>query len=137
MVRRCIPVVIAAILTVGLAGCGSSSSVKPSAAATKTPTGPTIKLKLLAFGPDTLSVKVGTKVTWIDDEPITHTVTSGTYSGVSGSSGLRASEKPNGLFNARLAKQGDSTSYTFTKAGVYPYYCDIHKGMNAKIVVTP
>lgn len=138
---RTAPVVAIALLVAGLPGCTSSavktSAVTRPAAATAKPGGPTIRLKLLQFSPDSLTVKVGTKVTWVNAEPITHTVTSGRYSGVSGGSGLRTTQHPNGLFDAKLAKQGDTTSYTFSKVGVYPYYCDIHLGMNAKILVTP
>jgi plastocyanin len=89
------------------------------------------------FMPETLTVKVGTKVTWRNDEPIGHTVTSGQVTGVDKTTGLRSGQKPDGLFNKALKGNGDSFSYTFTKAGTYPYYCNIHFGMSAKIVVTP
>ena len=35
----------------------------------------------------------------------------------------------------RLPGKGKTYSFTFTKPGSYTYYCDIHQGMNATIVV--
>jgi plastocyanin len=89
------------------------------------------------FMPEVLTIKVGTKVTWRNDEPITHTVTSGRVTGLDKTSGLRTGQKPDGVFNARLKGKGDTFSHTFTEPGTYSYYCDIHFGMNAKVVVTP
>ena len=41
------------------------------------------------------------------------------------------------MYDEQLSKKGDSFSFTYDKAGTYPYYCDIHKGMNGEIVVVP
>lgn len=137
----------AAVAVVGglLVACSSSSTdtpkaSSPTASSAKTSNGSaatTVSLKLLQFVPAKLTVKAGTTVTWRSDEDITHTVTSGTYAGTNGPSGLRTSEKPSGLFNHKLGQKGASTSYTFAKPGTFQYYCDIHKGMNATVVVTP
>ncbi len=95
-----------------------------------------ISLTSLMFRPDNQTIKAGTKVTWRNDEPITHTVTSGAVTGVDKTTGLRSGQKPDGLFDKKLAGEGDTFSCTFAKPGTYSYYCDIHFGMNAKIVVT-
>jgi plastocyanin len=124
-----------AVAAVALAGCSSSGSGTPSSGTDSTG-GTVISLKSLMFNPQDLTVKVGTKVTWENDEPITHTVTSGTVTGLDKSSGLRTGQKPDGLFDSTLNGNGDTFSYTFTKPGTYVYYCDIHFGMNAKIIVT-
>lgn len=87
------------------------------------------------FHPSTTTVKVGTTITWRNDEAITHTVTSGRFVGVDKTTGLRASQKADGTFNAELAGKGKTFSFTFTKPGTYTYYCDIHQGMNANIKV--
>ena len=87
------------------------------------------------FHPSTTTVKVGTTITWRNDEAITHTMTSGRFVGVDKTTGLRASQKADGTFNVELAGKGKTFSFTFTKAGIYTYYCDIHQGMNAKITV--
>ena len=87
------------------------------------------------FNPSTSTVPVGTTITWRNDEPITHTVTSGRYEGVDKTTGLRSEQYPDGTFDAKLEGKGKTFSFTFTKPGSYTYYCDIHQGMNATIVV--
>ena len=103
--------------------------------AASVPTGPVINLSSLMFNPSTITVKVGEKVTWRNDEPIGHTVTSGRSLGIDKTTGLRSSQRPDGMFNAKLGGKGKSFSFTFTKPGTYTYYCDIHQGMNATITV--
>ena len=103
--------------------------------AASVPTGPVINLSSLMFNPSTITVKVGEKVTWRNDEPIGHTVTSGRYLGIDKTTGLRSSQRPDGMFNAKLGGKGKTFSFTFTKPGTYTYYCDIHQGMNATITV--
>jgi len=115
-----------------LTATGCSSSTK-----TKAASGPTVSIKLLAFNPTKLTVKVGAKVTWENDEAISHTVTSGTPIGIDATTGLRASQKPDGRFNAKLNDKGSTFSFTYNTAGTYDYYCSIHPGMNAEVVVTP
>jgi plastocyanin len=124
----------------GLASCGGygrSSQVSPTAplSTTSVPTGPVVNLSSLMFNPATTTVEVGTTVTWRNDEPITHTVTSGRFEGIDETTGLRAAQYPDGTFEAKLAGKGKTFSYTFTKVGSYTYYCDIHQGMNATIQV--
>ena len=87
------------------------------------------------FNPSTTTAKVGETVTWRNEEPIGHTVTSGRYVGIDKTTGLRSSQRPDGMFNAKLGGKGKTFSFTFTKPGTYTYYCDIHQGMNATITV--
>ncbi len=70
-----------------------------------------------AFSPAEVTVPAGSAVRWVNDENMLHTVTS-THS--------IAVRRPNGLFNKSLAKKGDTFTYTFTKPGVYHYYCQPH-----------
>jgi plastocyanin len=120
------------VLVLAAAGCSGSGGDKEEPKAS----GQTVELRLLQFTPAQLTVKAGTTVTWRDAEPITHTVTSGSVSGVDQSTGLRAGESPDGLFDERLGSQDASFTYTFTQPGTYSYFCSIHKGMNATVVVT-
>jgi plastocyanin len=140
-VRRRIIVGAASVLIAAgvFAGC-SAHAETPATAQTSATTasaaaGPVIKLSLLMFNPSTTTVKVGTTVTWLNDEAITHTVTSGRFVGVDKTTDLRSSQNPDGTFNAKLAGKGKTFSFTFTKPGTYTYYCDIHQGMNATITV--
>jgi plastocyanin len=70
-----------------------------------------------SFGPNSLTIKVGTKVTWTNHDSVTHTVTAN-----------------QGAFNSSVSP-GSSFSFTFTKAGTYAYHCAIHPSMTATIVV--
>ena len=133
MIRR----VLLAVVALGVSGallaaCSSGGTHTGNSA----PSGPVVTLKSLMFMPAVLKVKAGTTVTWRNDEPITHTVTSGEATGVDKSTGLRSGQHANGLFDATLNGSGDTFSYTFDKPGTYSYYCNIHQGMNAEVVVT-
>jgi plastocyanin len=120
-----------------LVGCGAYSGSTPAASTSTTsvPAGPVINLSSLMFNPSDTTVDVGTTVTWRNDEPITHTVTSGRFEGVDKTTGLRSSQDPDGTFEAKLPGRGKTFSFTFTEPGSYTYYCDIHQGMNATITV--
>jgi plastocyanin len=72
------------------------------------------------FFPSSLTVKVGTTVTWRnDDVQLSHTVTSTT-----------------GIFDSHNLDRGVVYSYKFTKAGKYPYTCTYHPFMKGIVIVT-
>jgi plastocyanin len=71
-----------------------------------------------AYIPDDLNVSVGSTVTWVNTDSVSHTSTSD----VSGwDSGIVT---PRGQF-----------SFGFQSAGTYRYHCAIHPGMVGTIVV--
>ncbi|MGW0765361.1 cupredoxin domain-containing protein [Streptomyces sp. NPDC002676] len=84
-------------------------------------TGNAVAIKNFAFSPATLKVKVGTTVTWTNQDTDAHTVTS------AGSGGP--------LHSAALATHA-TYSYTFTKPGTYAYLCTIHPFMTGTVEVT-
>ena len=110
------------------AGCGGKDAAPLDAAR--------VAVVRLAFTPTELTVPAGTTVTWRSQEPIGHTVTSGEATGVDPATGLRGGEQPDGRFDAPLASTGATHSFRFTSPGTYTYYCAIHKGMNARVVVS-
>lgn len=123
---------------VGLTGCTPSDAPAPESNARsgmKTALDGDVTLVSLNFMPETLTVSAGNTVTWVNGESITHTITSGTFSDVDETTGLRASESADGLFDEKLGEEGGTFSYTFETAGTYQYFCDIHNGMNATVVV--
>ncbi|HEV2890855.1 MAG TPA: plastocyanin/azurin family copper-binding protein [Frankiaceae bacterium] len=95
-----------------------------------------VSLLRLAFEPGDLTVPAGTRVTWHNDEVIGHTVTSGTVTGIDPTTGLRSGQTADGRFDAPLATKGATFSHAFDTPGTYSYYCAIHLGMNARVVVT-
>jgi plastocyanin len=77
-----------------------------------------VKIDNFVFGPQTLTVSVGTTVTWTNSDDIPHT-----------------SVSSDGVFKSKVLDTNEQFSYTFTKAGAYPYYCTIHPKMTGKVVV--
>lgn len=121
---------LGAALALGLTACGGSSG--SAGRATGDPA-TTVHLKLLQFTPNTLTVKSGTAVEFVNDEVITHTVTTGTYT--VGADKFRADEKSDGKLDQTLKGKGDHVAYTFTTPGTYTYFCSIHKAMQGQVVV--
>jgi plastocyanin len=131
---------LALCLVVLLAACGGTTTTTtastpttaptptptsaPTTAPTPTPTtaptstGNSVSIKNFAFSPASLTVKVGTKITWTNNDTVTHTVTA-----------------DKGAFNSGPLAPGSTFSFTFTKAGTYSYHCNIHPYMMATIVV--
>lgn len=126
---------LSSVLLVTLAACGGSATQADSKGADSatTDSASTVHLKLLQFNPNTLTVKAGSKVTFVNDEVITHTVTTGTFT--LGEHDFRSTEMKDGKLDTTLKGKGDAVSYTFAAPGTYTYFCTIHKAMQAEIVV--
>jgi plastocyanin len=105
-------VTIAGVLLVaGQSAFGASPQDKPASSAE-------VKIDNFSFGPAALTVSVGTKVTWTNRDDIPHTVVS--------------NDK---VFKSAVLDTDEKFSYTFTKAGTYPYFCSIHPKMTGKVIV--
>jgi plastocyanin len=81
-----------------------------------------------AFQPNLVQVSIGDTVTWINDDSQPHTVTSG----VSGRPDGGFDSSPN--FNP-LMVSGQGFEHTFTEAGEYPYFCQLHPNMVGTVQV--
>ena len=124
--------IAAAGIALGLvfAGCGGSGDDK--AAAPDAPAN-AVSLKLIAFKPESLTVKAGTTVTWRNEDGTEHSVTSGTVK--QGSSGVTPAT--DGTFDSGLFGQNKSFTFTFRAPGTYPYFCTLHPAtMRGEITVT-
>jgi plastocyanin len=79
-----------------------------------------------SFSPTNIVVDEGTEVTWKNQDTIAHNVKkSADAVDFGGEFGVEA-----GQFGP-----GDTYSYTFDKAGQFPYTCTIHAGMSGSITV--
>jgi plastocyanin len=106
-----VPVMIAMLLL--LAGSPSvTANDQPSAATAE------VKIDNFSFGPQTVTVPVGATVTWTNRDDIPHTVVS-----------------TDGVFKSKVRDTDEKFSYTFDKAGTYPYYCSVHPKMTGRVVV--
>ena len=106
-----LPVMIAVVLLLA----GSSrvrASDQPSTANVA------IKIDNFVFGPQAITVPVGTTVTWTNRDDIPHTAVS-----------------TDGVFKSKVMDTDEKFSYTFTKAGTYSYFCSVHPKMTGQVVV--
>ena len=114
---------IATLLAVGTAACGGEDSPNAGAGArASAPTGNTVTMRLIAYKPDAVTIKVGDTVTWEQSDAGAHTVTSGTVE----QGGAGVTETPDGTFSSGEIATGDTFEFTFDEAGTYPYFCEIH-----------
>jgi plastocyanin len=77
-----------------------------------------VKIDNFTFSPATLTIALGTSVTWTNDDDIPHTVV--------------AKDKS---FRSKPMDTGNQFSYTFAAPGEYDYFCSLHPHMVGKIVV--
>ena len=120
---------LSAVMAVGLlTGCGGAAEDRPSAsqgaasetAPSQAPTPPgTVAMKDVEFIPDRLTVKVGEKVTWRNDEALDHNVVAQTGA----------------KFQSRAFGEGGTYTFTPKKPGTIDYVCTLHPGMDGQIVV--
>jgi plastocyanin len=88
------------------------------AGAQQKPESTEVKIDNFSFGPGTLTVSVGTTVTWTNRDDIPHTVVS-----------------TEGVFKSKVLDTDEKFAFTFSKAGTYPYFCSMHPKMTGKVIV--
>ena len=131
--RLALPLLTVLALAV-CAGCGSASAAPghanaPTATAgnatvaATNPSGATahqVEVSDYQFSPSTLTVTVGTTVTW---------------KGVSGAHTVTSDASAPRPFDQAIG-EGGSVRVTFTQIGTYDYHCSVHRLMRGKIIVT-
>ena len=78
-----------------------------------------VSIDNFSFGPQALTVKAGTTVTWTNKDDIPH--------------GIASSN--NAFKKSGALDTDDSYSFTFTTPGTYQYFCYLHPHMVGSIVV--
>ncbi|HEY8987546.1 MAG TPA: plastocyanin/azurin family copper-binding protein [Candidatus Limnocylindrales bacterium] len=78
-----------------------------------------VSIKDTAFNPTAITVKVGDKVTWTNNDGFAHTVTLDDNSVDSGN-----------------LTPGATFDNTFAAAGTFAYHCKIHSSMHGTVTVT-
>jgi plastocyanin len=109
--------VLLVVFGLGVAGLGTGTHSSTASAQQKT-AATEVKIDNFSFGPGTVTVPVGTAVTWTNRDDIPHTVVS-TY----------------GVFKSKVLDTDEKFSFTFSQAGSYPYFCSIHPKMTGMVVV--
>jgi len=94
------------------------SSDKGKMAAAEKPSANEVFIDNFSFSPATITVAVGTKITWTNKDDVPHNV-------------ISTSNK----FASPVLDTDQKFSFTFTEAGSFDYYCSIHPRMTAKVIV--
>lgn len=79
-------------------------------------------MRLVAFEPDRIEVDAGTTITWVNEDPGAHTVTSGTVE--DGASSV--TPDPDGVFDSGELATDESFEHVFDEPGTYSFYCELH-----------
>lgn len=108
-------IVFACILALVLAI--SASSMVAAKKNTK-PKKARVTIKNFRFAPQTIRKKGPVKVTWVNKDNASHTITA-----------------DDGSFDSGIITDGETYPYTFTKKGTYSYHCENHPTMKGKVVV--
>jgi len=101
------------LLVAGAPGCSANARQTPPAIAS-------VKIDNFSFAPATLTVAVGTTVTWTNQDDIPHTV---------------VSTDKDRVFKSKVLDTDEKFSFAFSKAGTYQYFCSIHPKMTGTVVV--
>ena len=81
----------------------------------------TVLIQNFSFKPAHITIKRGTRVTWINKDMTKHTATAS-----------------NGAFDSGVLRPGQSYSHTFKTAGrTNNYHCEIHPFMRGSVTVKP
>ena len=123
--RRILPA-LCAVVALAAAGCGSSnsnstssgSSSSGSTAAASSSGGVAIKMQNIAFAPKDVTVKVGQKITWTNDDSVDHNVTADSSAD----------------FKSKDFGKGATFEFTPDKAGKITYECTLHPNMKGATI---
>ena len=80
----------------------------------------TVTIENFTFKPEMLSIKQGSKVTFVNHDDIPHSVVDA-----------------GGKFRSKVLDTDESFSITFNTAGDMTYFCGLHPHMKGKITITP
>ena len=109
---------ISIFMTVNPGSYSSSDKNPPSGSGDQSNNGYIVKIDNFSFSPATLNIPAGTRVTWLNQDDVPHTVVS---------------------MDKRIVSPpldtDDRFSYEFSAPGTYSYYCSIHPHMTAKVIV--
>src|SRR5262245_7049437 len=112
----------------GLAQQSSPSATTPEQSAASQRTDLTasnkvaITMRDLSFSPANITVKVGTVVTWTNDETIGHDIIA---DDPANAGGLPTSR--------HILGKGEATSVTFLQLGLFRYHCGVHDFMHGSV----
>jgi len=82
-----------------------------------------ITISKSGLNPETITITKGTTITWINKDAVIHEIRSGTPA------------SPRTLFDSDIMQSRQTYKYTFTIAGTYEFYDEIHPALQGTIIV--
>jgi plastocyanin len=123
---------VASIVLV-LAACGGGDEDDSATSTSTAASQDAVAIRLVAFQPDRIEVVAGTTVTWTNEDPGAHTVTSGEVE----DSSVSPTQTPDGVFASGQLETDESFEFAFDEPGTYSYFCELHPAtMRAVVVVS-
>lgn len=111
-------IAVGSVLIVALAGeAGGGAAAGTSASAPVAGGAVTVAITDFKYRPETLTVKAGSKVKWVNDDSAPHTATAA------------------GDFDTGTLRKGEAKALKLTEPGTYAYICEFHPFMKATVVV--
>ncbi len=122
--RRVIGLLLPGLLTIVLAACGAGGA--------STTTAPTVKLDTANFLQDSITIKKGASLTFINETTSPHIIANGTWADGTAQPGAESGAPP---MNLNIPAPGSATTPPFEAAGTFKLYCPIHPNMNLTVTV--
>jgi plastocyanin len=125
LIVRPVSVVLLVLVAAAVAAAALALSQEgsgPSTTGSALPAGnETIEISNFAYSPASVTVKVGTTITFTNEESVEHTATSNTE----------------GLFETGALGMGQSVRLKMNKVGTFSFHCSFHAFMRGTIKVVP
>ena len=148
---RAVFLLIALIAVAGCTGGSSDSTDTQQTAGGSGVEGTLIHITSTGFSPSTITVAPGTTVTWINNDTTAHWVASarhpthdaypgaaydesGSYGGTL-SCAAEGQPKTGAFDTCKSLEKGDTYSFTFNQAGMFPYHDHVNPTIFATVVV--
>ena len=77
-----------------------------------------VRIDNFTFTPETLEIRAGTKVVWVNNDDVPHTVRS-----------------TGDVFRSEALDTDDEFERVFSERGTYEYYCGVHTHMTGKVII--
>jgi plastocyanin len=107
---------VAAVAALGAGGCGDDDEAGAESGSGEATHA--VEIADFEYAPETLTVPVGTKVTWSNSDEAPHTATAEDDS-----------------FDTGTLREGDDVGVVLDEPGTYAYYCRFHAFMKGKVEV--
>jgi plastocyanin len=122
--QRVIGLLLLGLLTIVLAACGGGGA--------STTTGPNVKLDAANFLQDSITIKKGESLTFINEATTPHVIANGTWEDGAAQPGAESGAP---TVNVNIPAHGSATTPPFETTGTFKLYCPIHPNMNLTVMV--